>query len=60
MLYLVQREDASSFDLARDIDPAYAAAFSKAKDAGVEMLCYRCKITPQEITLDQPVPFASG
>lgn len=59
MLYLVQRSDATSFDLARDVDPAYAAAFIKAKSAGVEMLCYNCKITPEEIVLDRPVPFAA-
>lgn len=60
MLYLVQRSDATSFDLARDVDPLYAAAFVDAANAGVEMLCYRCKITPQEISLDRAVAFASA
>ena len=45
-----------AFDLARDIDPAYAAAFVKAKAAGVEMLAYRCRLTPEEITLDKEIP----
>ena len=51
MLYLVQREDCSSFRLAGDIDPAYAAAFRTARDAGVEMLAYRCRLTVHAITV---------
>lgn len=57
MLYLVQRSDATRFDLARDIDPRYAAAFDRAKAAGVEMLCYACRISPHEIMLDRAVKF---
>lgn len=56
MVYLVQRADATAFDVARDIDPAYASAFVKAKALGVEMLAYRCRLTPEEITLDQEIP----
>ncbi len=55
MLYLVQRNDASSFDLARDVDPNYAAAYSRAKAAGVEMLAYRCRLSPEEIVIDQQI-----
>ncbi len=60
MLYLVQRADADRFALAGDIDPAYAAAFAKAKAAGVEMLCYRCSVTTQGIALDKPVDWADA
>ena len=60
MLYLVQRGDATRFDLARNIDPAYAAAFAKAKAVGMEMLCYRCQISPEAITLDRPVDFVKA
>ena len=49
MLYLVQREDCASFRLAGDIDPAYADAFRAARDAGVEMLAYKCRLTVQAI-----------
>ena len=55
MVYLVQRADAKTFTLASDIDPAYAAAFAKAKAAGVEMLAYRCKLTPDEISVEKRV-----
>ncbi len=51
MLFLVQRNDATRFGLARDIDPAYGAAFDRARAAGVEMLAYACRITPEEIAV---------
>jgi sugar fermentation stimulation protein A len=60
MLYLVQRTDAARFDLAADIDPAYAAAYAKAKVAGVEMLAYRCHVSPDEIVLDRAIKITSG
>lgn len=56
MLYLIQRTDAAQFDLARDIDPAYAQAFEKAMISGVEAYAYGCTITPQNITLTNAMP----
>ncbi|HXF54645.1 MAG TPA: DNA/RNA nuclease SfsA [Hyphomicrobiaceae bacterium] len=58
MLFLIQRADATRLALARDIDPAYAAAFDAAMRAGVEMLAYRCRLSPQAITIDRPVSIA--
>ncbi len=55
MLFLVQRTDCDRFDLARDIDPAYATAFDVAKAAGVETLCIGTNITPEGVTLDAPL-----
>lgn len=55
MLYLVQRTDCTRFDLARDIDPAYGAAFDLARAAGVENLVYTTRISPEEITLATPL-----
>jgi len=55
MFYLVQRTDARTFRLAADIDPAYAAAFDAAQEAGVEVLIYDTRITPEAITLGQPL-----
>jgi sugar fermentation stimulation protein A len=57
LVYLVQRSDAFCMTLAADIDPAYADASTKAQAAGVEILVLGTKITPQGITLGQPLPF---
>ena len=51
MLYLCQRTDCNRFDLARDIDPTYAAAFDVARKAGVEVLVYDTKISPEGVWL---------
>jgi sugar fermentation stimulation protein A len=55
MLYLIQRTDCTAFDLARDIDPGYAAAFDTARAAGVETLCFGTCITPSGIELGPPL-----
>lgn len=44
MLYLIQRPDCRRLKLARDIDPAYGAAFDAAIAAGVEAVAYDCAI----------------
>ncbi|HEV2955836.1 MAG TPA: DNA/RNA nuclease SfsA [Xanthobacteraceae bacterium] len=56
MLFLIQIGSASRFALARDIDPAYGAAFDRARSAGVEAVAYRCVIEHAAITLAGPVP----
>lgn len=55
MIYVVQRMDCKGFTLASDIDPAYAATARKAKKVGVEILCYQCHISLNEIVLDRPL-----
>jgi len=58
MLYLVQRTDAARFDLAADIDPAYAAAFARARAAGVEITVIGTTISPKGVTIAAPLPLA--
>lgn len=55
MVYLIQRSDAERFDVAFDIDPAYAAAAKAARAAGVEMIAYRCALSPAEIAIDRRI-----
>lgn len=55
MLYLVQRTDCDRFALADDIDPAYAAAFQAARDAGVEALVLGTSISLLGISLAAPL-----
>ncbi len=56
MLYLVQHMGCHRFKLAEDLDPAYAAAFRDARAHGVEMICYGCTVSVDEITLADPIP----
>jgi sugar fermentation stimulation protein A len=56
MLYVVNREDVSSFAPAKEIDPKYAELLKKAKVAGVEILAYQCKLTPDGINLSHSLP----
>jgi sugar fermentation stimulation protein A len=58
MVFLVQRSDAEKFKLAADIDPTYAATFQSAAASGVEMLCYRCQLSPTEIAVEKRIEIA--
>jgi sugar fermentation stimulation protein A len=56
MVFLIQRTDAKRLRLACDLDPEYAEAFQLATAAGVEAMAFRCRMSPEEIALDAPVP----
>jgi len=58
MMYLAQRGDGDSFTIAADIDPAYNTALRAAMKAGVEVLCYDCKLNVRGIELSAPVELA--
>ena len=55
--YLVGRSDRHSAGIAETIDPTYATALRRALAAGVEVLCYRARITTRGITVDRRLPF---
>ena len=57
MFYLLQRGDADSMAIARDIDPTYGEALDKARKSGVEVIAFNCKLTPKEINVAKPVEF---
>ena len=56
MVFCVQRADCDHFDVAADIDPGYAAAFQRARDAGVEALAYVCHVSAETIALTHSIP----
>ncbi|MEQ8825972.1 MAG: DNA/RNA nuclease SfsA [Filomicrobium sp.] len=56
MLFLIQRPDATRMAPAGDIDPAYSEALVRAVERGVEVMAYRCDITPERIALAKSVP----
>lgn len=56
MMFLIQRSDATRMTTAGDIDPDYAAAFTRALERGVEAMAYKCRIVPEEILLSKSVP----
>ena len=55
MLYLVQRTDCIRFNLARDLDPGYATAFDKAREAGVEVICMGTDIDVERVRIAGPI-----
>lgn len=60
MLYLVQRTDCAAFALARDLDPAYGAAFDLARMAGVEAICHGTTISKEGVRIGHELPVFEG
>jgi sugar fermentation stimulation protein A len=56
MFYLIQRTDCDHFSIAGDIDPKYAEGLKRARERGVETLCYDCQISVERIVVGAPVP----
>lgn len=57
IFFLVQRQDAEIFSPADDIDPVYGELLRKAEKAGVEIIAYRCRVSPKEIGIDKKIPY---
>jgi sugar fermentation stimulation protein A len=60
MLFVIQRTDCDRFAAAADLDPAYAAGLTAAAAAGVEVLCYDCDLSEQEIRIARRIPWRAG
>ncbi len=59
MLFVAQRNDGDRFATADDLDPAYGAALRRARAAGVEVLVWACRLTPDEARLERPLSHAA-
>jgi sugar fermentation stimulation protein A len=51
VLFVVQRGDCDRFAVARDLDPAFAAALDRVRDEGVEVLVYACEMSPLRVAI---------
>ena len=60
MLFIIQRPDCFSFDTAADIDPKYHDGLRQAAAAGVEVLCYACDLSLEDITLSAQRPWVGA
>jgi len=56
MVYLIQRDDCEIFQIARDIDPIYSAALETALYNGVEVVCYSCNMSKNDIIVSRRIP----
>ena len=57
LLFVVQRNDCNSFELAKDIDPEYCELLLKAVKKNLKILCYDCKFSTKGIKLNREIQF---
>jgi sugar fermentation stimulation protein A len=55
LVFVIQMR-ADRFDVAADIDPVYARAYRAARETGVAVHAYACRVTPDEIVIADEVP----
>ena len=55
LIFLVQIQNMEYFKIAKDIDIEYYKNYLTAKEAGVNFLAYRCKISSKEIYIDKKI-----
>ncbi|AMH94715.1 hypothetical protein AR505_0994 [methanogenic archaeon ISO4-H5] len=55
LLFVIQMIDVKYFEPARSIDPAFCEALKEAKEARVNILAYICNVTPDSLSLKDPV-----
>lgn len=55
VLFVIQMQGAAYFTPNEATDPAFAAALRAARDAGVHVLAYDCRVTPESMVINQPV-----
>lgn len=58
LLFIIQLEHVSGFSPNKDTDLAFAKKIEEASKAGVELLAYRCKVSPDEVKVTDKIPIA--
>ncbi len=56
VFFVVQMADVLDFSPNDETHPAFGQALRQAAAAGVQVLAYSCRVTPEEVTMDRPVP----
>ena len=55
VLFVIQMEGVNYFTPNRDTHPEFAEALCRASEAGVEVLAYDCRVTPDSMEINAPV-----
>ena len=56
VFFVVQMDNVLDFAPNDETHPAFGEALRQAASAGVQVLAYSCHVTPEEVTMDRPVP----
>ena len=56
LVFIVQMQGAEYFTPNKETDPAFASALKQAAEAGVQVLAWDCRVTPDSMTVDKPLP----
>jgi sugar fermentation stimulation protein A len=56
IFFVVQRAAAEAFTPADDIDPEYGRLLREAADAGIEIMAWKTRTTPEEVCVDYSLP----
>ena len=59
-VFVLQLAEARAFSPNDRTDPTFGAALRQAAAAGVALHAFCCRITPDSLTLDRPVPVLLG
>ena len=57
LFFVIQRNDCSKFESAKDIDPEYCELLLKAVKKNLKILCYDCKFSTKRIQLNREIQF---
>ena len=56
VFFVIQMEDVISFSPNYETQPQFGRTLKDAEKAGVKILAYSCKVTPDSLEIDKPVP----
>ena len=57
LLFVIQRDDCETFELAKDLDPEYCDFLEKAVKKKLNVICYDCKFSTKGIKLNRKIQY---